>query len=204
MFTDKKSKDRVGKKFASRHWKMIIVFILGCILAVAGAVYVFQWHAEEAQVSGLVPGSLNQWSVGHMFDFFLHLLFWEAILVGIPVIVAFVAGYMLWYRKLPAAERAEYERHKIFSSSDKSKGGGGISAFIHILFLLKVQMDGNWWSPFSTWSFDYVIETGLWALMWVFIIAAIPLTLGAIWWFTSGMKKFGTCNEESNTSNGPE
>ena len=72
---------------------------------VAGAVYVFMDFAADAQVSGMVPTSLGGWSVGHMFTFLINLLFWEALLIGIPLVITIVAIYMLWWKSLPLHER---------------------------------------------------------------------------------------------------
>ncbi len=183
--------DNTGKKFMKRHWKMVSVWILAALLMVAGAVTVFLWYAHEAQANGDVPAALSGWSVGNIFDFLIHLAFWEVLLVGIPVAAICIASWALWWKKLPKEYRKEYRIAGIFDwDSKSSKAGNAFSFIFQVLFILKVYWDGNWDTPISTWSFDYVVDTGLWVIMVVLLVAAIPLTLGAIWWFSSGRKKF--------------
>jgi hypothetical protein len=177
------------RKFAWKHWKAIALLIVGVALAVVAALSVFLWFVGDAQSSGLVPSRLGGWSVGHCVTFFLHLLFWEILLVAIPLIVAAVAIYYLWWKRLPAEERAEYRSIKIFGGRSRgTKGGSGFSFVVNLLFLLKVYLDHNWNTPFSTWTLDYVVESYLWALAWILIIVGIPLAIGGIWWLSKAAK----------------
>jgi len=173
------------RKFAKKHLKAIALMAVGAALVIIAAVTVFLWFADDAQSSGLVPSRLGGWSVGHCVTFFLHLLFWEIVLVAIPAIVAAVAVYCLWWRRLPAEERAEYRRMEIFGGRSRSaKGWSGFSFAVNVLFLLKVYLDHNWNTPFSTWTVDYVVDSYLWALAWILIIVAIPLAIGGLWWLS--------------------
>ena len=81
-----------SKKFIRRHWIAIALFVVGGILAVAGAVYVFWWFAGNAQTIGLVPQSLNFWTMNNLVMFILNLIFWELVLIGIPVAVGAIIG----------------------------------------------------------------------------------------------------------------
>ncbi len=172
------------RKFTRKHWKAVALMAMGAALAVIAAVTVFLWFAGDAQSSGLVPSRLGGWSVGHCVTFFLHMLFWEAVLVVIPAAVVAVAAYCLWWRRLPAEERAEYRRMEIFGRSRGTKGWSGFWFFVNMLFLLKVYLDHNWNTPFSTWTFDYVVDSYLWALALIFAIVAIPLAIGGLWWLS--------------------
>jgi hypothetical protein len=170
------------RNFARRHWKAVALIVLGIALAAVAAVAVFLWVSADAQSSGLVPERLSGWSVGTCVTFFLHLLFWEIILVVIPVAVAAIAAYYLWWRQLPAEERAECRRMRMFG---KSRGtGSGFSFAINLLVLLKIYLDHNWNTPFSTWTFDYLVSSYLWALAWILIIVGIPLAIGGVWWLS--------------------
>ena len=181
----KKNKKRAWNKFARRHWKMIMLWILlGAVFAVSAA-YVAVDFAYGAVDSGLVPDTLDQWAVGDIFTFCLNLLFWLAVLIGIPLLITVIAIYILWWKTLPLAERAEYDRAKLFKSSDSSKGGSACSFFFWVLFMIKVWWDGNWWQPISTWEFDYVIGIFVWILLLLAIVIGIPVLLGGTWYITS-------------------
>ncbi|MDO9536933.1 MAG: hypothetical protein Q7J68_01275 [Thermoplasmata archaeon] len=183
--------EKVRKKFAARHWKAIAMIVVGIALAVIAMLAVFVWFVGDAQDTGLVPSRLGGWSVGSCVTFFLHLLFWEIVLVVIPLIVAAILIYYLWWKRLPAEERAEYRRMKIFGRSKSTKGGSGISFVVNLLVLLKVYLDHNWNTPFSSWSVDYVVSSYLWALMWILIIVGVPVLIGAVWWLKRQASRSG-------------
>ena len=177
----------VWKKFLRKHWNMLVSFIVGVILAAIGAVLVFLWFVGDAQSTGLVPTTLSQWTMGYLVTCLLHLIFWEVLLIGVPVIIAAVAGW-LWWRRIPAEERKEY--HFFSKRSRATSGGGGSISLLHfIVFCIKVFIDGNWDVAFATWTFDYLVYSCLWALMWILVIFAIPVSLGIIWWIRHEMKK---------------
>jgi len=103
--TDKERLSVEWKRFLQKQWKMFLV-IIGIIAgAVIGAIFVFLWVIDNGQATGLVPALIGQWTVGYCITFLLHLIFWEIIFVGIPLIVAAITLYMLWYRKLPKDEK---------------------------------------------------------------------------------------------------
>ncbi len=175
------------KKFLRKHWNMLVLFIVGVILAAIGAILVFLWFVRDAQSTGLVPTTLSQWTMGYFVTFLLHLIFWEALLIGVPVIIAAVAGW-LWWKRIPAEERKEY--HFFGKRSGATGGGGGALSLLHfIVFCIKVFTDGNWDVAFAAWTFDYLVYSCLWALIWILVIFAIPISLGIIWWIRHEMRK---------------
>ena len=166
------------KKFIRKHWTTIAVFVVAGILAAAGAVYVFWWFTENAQTIGLVPSTLNLWTMNNVVMFILNLIFWELILIGIPVAVGAIIGWQ-WWRRLPAEEKKEH----MFGKSSRSRdAGGAISALLFIAFAIKVYVDGNWNSAISTWTLDYVVGSLITILIWAAAIFAIPAIIGVIWW----------------------
>ena len=186
-----KNGENIWIKFLRKHWKMLIIVVLGAILASIGAILVFSWFAGDAQLTGLVPATLGLWAMGHIIPFLLHLLFWEFLLIGIPVIIAEAATYFLWWKKIPDTERKEYRDGHLFSKrSHKTEGGGGaISFLIFIAFCIKVYLDGNWGVAVATWKFDYLVYSYLLATIWILIIFGIPIAIGGIWWIRHQMKK---------------
>jgi hypothetical protein len=189
--TEKKMGEKVWKKFLIKHWQMIFLFVVIAILAVTGAILVYLWFVEEAQLTGLVPAILGSWSMGNIVAFIIHLIFWEILYIGIPVIIIVVGIYFLWWKRIPDAERKEYKRANLpfGSRSYKRESGGGISFLVFIAFAIKVYTDGNWDVAIATWSFDYLVYSFLWALIWILIIFGIPIAIGATLWLRYEMKK---------------
>jgi hypothetical protein len=183
--------DKTWKKFLSNHWKMVAFIIVACIIAAVGAVYVFLWLVEEAQVTGLVPTTLGSWSMGFIITFLLHLLFWEILFIGIPMIIVAILVWQLWWNKIPEKEKKEYKKaHLPFGErSKKTDSSGGISFLFFVFFAIKVWLDGNWGKPFGTWDLDYLVYTYLWGIIVVLIIFGIPILLGGTWWLRHQMKK---------------
>ncbi len=174
------------KRFMSKHWGIVALFVVAAILAVAGAVYVFLWFVGNAQSTGFVPKTLGLWTMANLVNFILNAMFWELLLIGIPVVVGAVAGW-LWLRRLPGEERRGY---RLFGKrSGTTRGSGGVSLLFFIAFCIKVYLDGNWNVAISTWTLDYVVSSMILILELVVIIFGIPAAIGVIWWMRHEMKK---------------
>jgi len=182
--------DKIWKKFLKNHWIMFILFIVGVAWAAIGAVLVFLWFVEDAQLTGLVPETLGLWTMGYLVTFFLNLIFWEVLFIGIPVILVILVIYFLWWKKLPDKESKEYKDGHLFGKrSSKKDGGGGISFLINIGFIIKVYLDGNWNEPFADWTFDYLVFSYLTVIIWILVIFGIPILIGGSWWIRHEIKK---------------
>lgn len=175
------------KKFLRKHLNMVALFVVAVILASVGAILVFLWFVGDAQSTGMVPTTLDLWTMENLVTFILHAIFWELLLIGIPVILAAVTGW-LWWRRLPSDEKKEY--HFFGKRSRATSGGGGaVSLLFFVAFCIKVFIDGKWNVAFATWTFDYVVYSMLWILIWSLVIFGIPIVLGIIWWISHEMKK---------------
>jgi hypothetical protein len=177
----------IWKKFLRRHWTMVGVLVVGAIVVSTGAVLVYLWFVGHAQSTGLVPATLDLWTMGYFVTFLVHLILWELLFIGVPLIVA-AALVWLWWRRLPDEEKQEY---RFFGTRSRatSGGGGSISFLVFVAFCIKVFTDGNWNVAFATWTFDYLVYSWLSALIWVLIIFGIPIVLGVIWWIRHEMQK---------------
>jgi hypothetical protein len=171
------------KKFLRGHWKMLVFWAIGAVFAAAWAVVVFIWFAGQAQSTGLVPSALSLWTMGYTITFLLNLLFWELVLVGIPVAVTAVIAYSLYKGLVPAEEREEYKKAGLFKSRSKgSDFGSGFSFLVNLGFVIKVYLDGNWNNPFANWSFDYLVSSYVVSLLVILAIFAVPALIGGTWW----------------------
>jgi len=171
-------------KFLRKHWPAFAAFVAAAILAFVGAVYVFVWFTGNAQSTGLVPATLGMWAMGNIVAFILHALFWELVLIGIPVAIGAVAAWQ-WWRRLPETEKSNLS----WKRSRSSRAGGAISPLLFIAFALKVYVDGNWNVAISTYTLDYVVGSMVTILLWIVAIFAIPATIGLIWWIRHEINK---------------
>jgi hypothetical protein len=187
---ESKQGEKIWKTVIRKHWNMLTIFIAVAIVAVIGIILVFLWFVGDSQSSNLVPLTLNLWTMGHLVTFILHILFWELLFIGIPVIVFVIIIYYIWWKKIPAEERNEYRDRHLFGKKSRSRdGGGAITFLVNIGFIVKVYLDGNWNVPFAAWTFDYLVYSYLWVIFWFVIIFGIPLVIGALWWIHREMKK---------------
>jgi hypothetical protein len=168
----------VWKPFLRKHWNMIGIFALATILLAGGSVLVFLWLVGNAQSSGLVPSSLGLWTMANLISFILYTIFWELLLIGIPLVVVGVLGWQ-WWKRLPSEERTEYH---FPIRSRKSRGGGGGSFLFFIVFCIKVYLDGKWNVAIATWNLDYVVGSVVLILLLFAVIFGIPGAIIGIWW----------------------
>jgi hypothetical protein len=184
--TGSESGSEVWKKFLRKHWNMVALFVVAVILASVGAVYVFLWFVGDAQSTGMVPKTLGLWTMGNLVTFILYAIFWELLLIGVPLILAAVGGW-LWWRRLPSDEKREY--HFFGKRSRTTSGGVGVSLLIFVAFCIKVFVDGKWNVAIATFTFNYVVYSMLTILVWGLVIFGIPIAIGVIWWIRHEMKK---------------
>jgi len=181
---------KVWKKFLKNHWQILVLAIAILIIAVIGAIYVLFWFVGEAQTIGLIPTLLGEVALSHLIFFILHLIFWEAVFIGIPLLVFFGILYGGWWKRLPAKERKEYRKAHLFGKrSKRSDAGGGFSFIIFIAFVIKIILDGNWNWPFAEWGINYLVYSWFIAFIWIAVICGIPMLIGGLWWLNREMNK---------------
>ncbi len=170
--------------FLRKHWLAFALFIISAILAFVGAVYVFVWFTGNAQSTGLVPATLGIWSMGNVVSFILHAIFWELVLIGIPVAIGAIIGWQ-WWKRVPDDEKSGLSLKRSRSSS----AGGVVSPLLFIAFAIKVYVDGNWSVAVSTYTLDYIVGSMVTILLWIVAIFAIPAIIGVVWWIRHEMTK---------------
>ena len=173
-------------KFLRRHWNMLVFWVIAAIIAAVGAVMVYLWFVGNAQSTNLVPMTLGQWTMAHVITFILYLIFWELLLIGIPIAIAAIAGWR-WWKKIPDEERKEYQ---FFGKRSRTEsGGGGISFLFFVAFCIKVYLDGNWNVAIASWTLDYVVHSMITILVWGAIIFGIPAIIIALIWLSREITK---------------
>ena len=174
------------RKFLKKHWNMLAYWIIAAIIAAIGAILVFLWFVGDAQSTNMVPMTLGQWTMAHLINFILHLIFWELLIIGILVAIAAIAGW-LWWKQIPDEERKEYQ---FFGKRSRTtSGGGGISFLFFVAFCIKVYIDGNWNVAIASWTLDYVVDSMITILVWGAIIFGIPAIIIALIWLNYEIKK---------------
>lgn len=179
MGTGEKLRGEGWKKFVRRHGKMTALVVGWIVAAAAAMLLVFLWVVADAQAMGLVESELGRWTVGLFFTFLLQVILWELILVASWVIPTAVLMYLLWYKKLPAEERKEYE-----GGPKRSRSAGedsGFSFFVGLVWLAIVWLDGKWNLAFQDWTFNDWVYSWMWAGLVVLVIAGIPGLMYIVW-----------------------
>jgi len=166
------------KGFFRRHWGAAFIFGVSVVLALAWGVYIFWWFTGNAQSSGLVPDTLGLWTMEDLLTFVIYAIFWELLLVGVPIIMGVVVAWR-WWRRLPAEERMG----RLFDNSGKGgRGSGGASFLLFLAFCLKVYYDGNWNVPIASFSLNYVVGSMITIIAWAAVVIGIPATVAFVWW----------------------
>jgi hypothetical protein len=120
--TESKNGPEGWRVFLKNHWKMFLLLAVGAVLALVGAILVFLWFIGNAQSTGMVPSTLGLWTMGNLVTFLLNLIFWEALLIGVPVILAVIAIW-LWLKKLLCEQNEEY---RFFNNRSRGSSGGNV------------------------------------------------------------------------------
>ena len=167
----------MSRGLVRRHWRAFATFAAAGGLAVTGAVVVFLWFVGNAQSSGLLPRTLDLWTMGNLVSFIVDSAFWEVLLVGLPSGLAAAAAWG-WWRRLP-----EYERRELsYGRSSRSKGGGGATLLLFVAFCIKVYLDGKWGVAVSSFSVDYIVSSLVTILAWTAVLFGVPATVALVWW----------------------
>ena len=179
MEAGKEPSGRIWKRFVRRHWRMTLLMAGGIVAAAAAALFVFLWVVANAQATNLVPSGLGDWTVGHVLTFILTVILWQLLLVASWVIVATVAAYFLWYKRLPAEERKEYSGGP--RRARRSGANGAISFFIGLVWLVVVWTDGRWNLALKDWTFDNWVYSWVAAGLVVLALVGIPGIIYLVW-----------------------
>lgn len=186
METHEEKSDEPMKIFLQRHWKMALLLLVVIAAAVIVTVFVFFKVVADAQVLGIVPVALGQWTVGYFFTFILQVIFWELVFVvswSLPIVIVL---FVLWYKKLPEEERKELGLSpKRGADPRRTEGGGFFSFLVGVIWLVIVWTTGRWNLAFQAWTFNDWIYTWFVACLWILI----PLIIAGLIYLFWSMRK---------------
>jgi len=173
------SDEQFWKKKIKEHIPLLIVVIIAVVFAFIGALVVIIWFIETSPLGAQGTALLGDWSLDWIVGFYILVILFELLFVGIPAGLFFgVGGYILW-KRLPDEEKAEFKaREKKNKHRKRNAGGssgGGLLMFIAYAIYMGVQ--GNYYAPFSSQPYSYWVYGMFYTLMWMFIIFGIPICI---------------------------
>ena len=167
------------KKTIKNHLTAFIIIIIAGVCIVTGAVLVLFWFIETSPIGLQGTATLDQWSLDWIVGFYILMILWELLFVGIPTVLFFgVGGYIFWSR-LPDEEKQEHKARDKKESHRKRNagGGGGGSFFMFIAYCIYIGIQGNYYAPFGSQPYSYWVYSWFLTIMWILIIFGIPICI---------------------------
>jgi hypothetical protein len=106
---DKCSDGEFWKQKIKKHWKIFAASIIGGAVAIVVALLVLFWFIDTSPIGAMGTATIGEWTLAWIWEFFIFLMLWELLIVGIPVAIVFGVGWYLWWKRLPAEEKAEFK-----------------------------------------------------------------------------------------------
>jgi len=162
-----------GRKIKD-HWGVLAVSIIGCVLAVVGALLVLFWFIETSPIGAMGTATVGEWTLAWIWEFLIFLILWELLIVGIPVGVALVVGWHFWWNRLPAEEKAE------FKGRWRGRGtaeGGGFGFAMFIAYSIYMYINGDFFTPFGDYPYTHWVYSWFLTLAWLLVVFGIPAAI---------------------------
>jgi hypothetical protein len=166
--------DEFWKDLIKQHWLAFTIFIIGSICAIAGAIWVLFWYIETSSIGAMGTATIGEWTLAWIWEFFIYLIFWELLLVGVPIVVAFGIGWLIFKKRLSSEEKEAYD-NRDKQKHKKSSAGGAFGILMFIAFSIYMYIKGDFYTPFDTYGYSYWIYSWFEALGWLLIIFGIPV-----------------------------
>ena len=93
------------KLMLQRYWKVGILWIIGIVGAVVGAILTLSFVIVNSDIGGYGTWTIGDFSFGTLIIFLLWLALWELLFVGLPAAVYFGLTFGLWWYRLPDDEK---------------------------------------------------------------------------------------------------
>jgi hypothetical protein len=159
-----------------QHWKAFIAFVIGCIIALVGAVFVLFWFIKTSTIGAMGTATIGEWSLAWIWGFIIYLILWELLIIGIPAAIVFGIGWYVFWKRLSPEEKAEFKGRKKHKHRGSS-AGGGFSLVMFIAFSILMYLRGEFSTPLGTFPYSYLVYTWFTALGWLLLIFGIPAAI---------------------------
>ena len=171
------SEEQYWKKKIKEHMLLFIVVIIAAAVAFIGALLVIIWFIETSPIGAQGTALIGDWSLDWIVGFYILIILWELLFVGLPAGLFFGVGGYIWWSRLSDEEKTEYKaREKKNKHRKRNAGGGGGGSFLmFIAYCIYMGVQGNYYAPFSSQPYSYWIYGMFYTLMWMFIIIGIPV-----------------------------
>jgi len=173
------SDEQFWKKKIKEHMPLFIVIIIAGVCAFIGALVVIIWFIETSPIGAQGTALIGDWSLDWIVGFYILIILWELLFVGIPTGLFFGVGGYIWWSRLPDEEKAEFKaREKKNKHRKRNAGGGGGGGFLmFIAYCIYMGVQGSYYAPFSSQPYSYWVYGMFYTLMWMFIIFGIPICI---------------------------
>ena len=173
------SEEQYWKKKIKEHMPLFIIIIIAAVVAFIGALVVIIWFIETSPIGAQGTALIGDWSLDWIVGFYILIILFELLFVGIPAGLFFGVGGYIWWKRLPEEEKAEYKarekKNKHRKRNASGSGGGGFLMFIAYCIYMGIQ--GSYYAPFSSQPYSYWVYGMFYTLMWMFIIFGIPICI---------------------------
>ena len=173
------SDEQYWKNKIKDHMPLFMVVIIAGVIAFIGALVVIIWFIESSPIGAQGTALIGDWSLNWIVGFFILIILWELLFVGLPAGLFFGVGGYIWWKRLPDEEKAEFKarekKNKHRKRNAGGSGGGGFLMFIAYCIYMGVQ--GSYYAPFSSQVYSYWVYGMFYTLMWLFIIIGIPICI---------------------------
>jgi len=179
------SDEQFWKKKIKEHMRLFIVIIIAGACIFTGALLVLFWFIQTSPIGLQGTATFDQWNLDWIVGFYILLILWELLFVGIPTGLFFGVGGYIWWNRLPDEERQEFKAREKKKTHVKRNtgGGGGFSFFMFIAYCLYMGIQGNYYAEFGSQPYSYWVYSWFLTLMWIFIILGIPACIILLFFF---------------------
>ena len=133
------------------------------------------WHIETSPIGNYGNATFDQWSLNWIVGFFIVLILWELLFVGVPAGLIFGLGGYLWWQRLTGEEKSKFKEEG--KKNHKARGAGGCGLFMFIAYCIYIAIDGNYYASFGSKPYSYWVYSYLLTIGWVLIIVGIPAAI---------------------------
>ncbi len=167
------------KNKIKKYWKIFVICIIAVIVCAIGALLVLVWFIETSTLGGQGEWTFNDWTLNYVVGFYILIILWELLFIGVPAALFFGVGAYLCWKRLPDEEKQEFkEREKKEKKKYKQGGsGGGFSFFIFIAYCIVIAIDGNYNTQFGQLDYSYFVYAWFFTIMWLLIIFGVPVAI---------------------------